>query len=156
MGASERAELLAEYRRAAAVFAETARGVSEAALDAPTEDGEDGVWSVRAHVHHAADVSLMGALRIRLALAGATLEYWRYDQAAYQRANRYERGVESSLALIAAAAESAAELLEHLSAEQWAAPLALPDGGTFTAADWVRNAARHLREHAGVIERAAG
>ena len=156
MGDSEHTDLLAEYRRAAAVFAETAHGVPESALDAPTEDGEDGVWPVRAHVHHAADVSLMGVLRIRLALADATLEYWRYDQAAYQRANRYERGVESSLGLITAAAESTADLLEALPAEQWAAPFALPDGRTFTAADWVRNATRHLREHAGVIERATG
>lgn len=156
MGNSEHTNLLAEYRRAAAVFAETARGAPEAALDAPTEDGEDGVWSIRAHVHHAADVSLMGALRIRLALAGATLEYWRYDQAAYQQANRYERGVESSLALMTAAAESTADLLDRLPDEQWVAPFALPDGRTFTAADWVRNATRHLEEHAGVIERATG
>ncbi len=148
------ADLLADYRRAAQQLIAAAEGASERQLDAPTEDGEDGVWTVRAHIHHAADVSVMGALRLRLMLADVALEYWRYDQAAFQQANRYERPVASSLNLIAAAAESNAAILQRLPAAEWTIPRPLPDARTFTAVDWLRNAAAHLRDHAETITRA--
>ena len=150
------ADLLADYRRAAQQLIAAAEGASERQLDAPAEDGEDGVWTVRAHIHHAADVSVMGALRLRLMLAGVALEYWRYDQAAFQQANRYERPVASSLDLIAAAAESNAAVLQRLPAAEWTIPRPLPDARTFTAVDWLRNAAAHLRDHAETVARALG
>ena len=137
-------------------LAASVEGASERELDRLTEPGGDGVWSVRAHIHHAADVSVMGALRLRLMLAGVVLEYWEYEQAAFQRANRYERGVESSLALIAATAESACAILERLPADEWEVRRGLPDGRGFTAADWLGGAAAHLLEHAQVVERALG
>lgn len=144
-------ELIAACREAADRFGSALADVSESQLDALTEPGVDGVWSVRAHVHHAADVSLMAALRLRLMLAGAVLEYWDYEQAAFQRGNRYERGVESSLSLIAAVTESSCSILEQLTGGQWSAPFLLPDGRRVTFADWARNAAGHLNDHVRVI-----
>ena len=148
------ADLLDDYRRAAQQLLAAVEDASEQQLDAPTEEGEDGAWTVRAHVHHAADVSVMGALRLRLMLADVTLEYWQYDQAAFQQANRYERPIASSLALITAAAESNAAILECLPAAEWSIPRPLPNARTFTAADWLQNAAAHLQDHAQTITRA--
>ena len=147
------AGLLDDYRRAAQQLLASVEDASEQQLDAPTEEGEDGVWTVRAHVHHAADVSAMGALRLRLMLADVALEYWRYDQAAFQQANRYERPIASSLALINAAAESNAAILERLPAAEWNTPRPLPNARTFTAANWLQNAAAHLQDHAQTITR---
>lgn len=148
--------LLAVYRHMVRFMLDVAAGLPEEQLDAPTEDGEDGVWTLRAHIHHLADVSVMGALRLRLMLAGVTLEYWQYDQAEFQQANRYEREVVSSLALIEAIAASNAAILDHLPDEEWTIPHKLPDGSEFTVIDWVRNALKHLQEHAELIERATG
>ena len=148
------ADLLDDYRRAAQQLIAAVEDASEQQLDAPTEEGEDGVWTVRAHIHHAADVSVMGALRLRLMLADVALEYWRYDQADFQQANRYERPIASSLSMIAAASESNAAILKHLPAAEWDAPRPLPNARTFTAADWLRNAAAHLHDHAQTITRA--
>lgn len=91
--------LLYEYKRALEWLGVVVRTTPESKHDIATEDGEDGVWPLRAHVHHVADVSVMGALRLRLMLAGVTLEYWQYDQAAFQAANHYEREVGASLEL---------------------------------------------------------
>lgn len=151
---SDSRALLVIYQRIVRFTLGVAAGLPEELLDAPTEEGEDGVWTLRAHIHHLADVSIMGALRLRLMLAGATLEYWQYDQAEFQQANRYEREVVSSLMLVEAIAASNAAILNYLPEEEWTIPRKLPDGSEFTVVDWVRSAFRHLQEHAGVIERA--
>ena len=145
--------LLYEYKRALEWLDVVVRAAPAGMHDAATEDGEDGVWPLRAHVHHVADVSVMGALRLRLMLADVTLEYWRYDQVAFQEANHYEREVGASLELSEAIAVSNVSILERLSDAEWSAPRRLPDGSEISALDWLHHATNHIRDHTEVLRR---
>lgn len=145
--------LLYEYKRALEWLGVVVRTTPESRHDIATEDGEDGVWPLRAHVHHVADVSVMGALRLRLMLAGVTLEYWQYDQAAFQAANHYEREVGASLELAELIAESNVSILERLSDEEWSAPRRLPDGSEISVLDWLHHATLHINDHVAVLRR---
>ena len=72
MGAETRSELLARYRAAPKLLAESVAGSSLAQLDgAPPEPG----WTARQNVHHVSDIAVMGALRLRLMLVDIEVEY---------------------------------------------------------------------------------
>ena len=142
---------LARYRAAAQSFVEIASHPDLALDQLPT----DGGWTPRRIVHHTADISLMGALRLRLMLAGVMLEYWSYDQLHYQQSTHYTRPIEPSLSLITATTESTFSILEQISPAARQKRHPLPTGHRYTAQDWLANAANHLEEHAQEINRIA-
>ena len=139
----------ARYREASERFTAAAERLGPGRLDARAAEGE---WTVREIVHHTADVGIMGALRLRLMLVDVDLGYWPYDDAEFQRANHYERGIEASLALLAASAASSAEIASRLDEAAWSKPRPLPEGRTFTVGDWLRANGGHIEEHTEQLE----
>ena len=119
MNAKERAELLARYRRAPTLLAESVAGVSLAQLDGkPPEPG----WTARQTVHHVSDIAIMGALRLRMMLVDIEVEYWPYEQDTLQNRLRYrKRAVGPAVRTVEALVESSAAILDTLREDEWLA-----------------------------------
>ena len=124
MDAETRADLLARYRAAPKLLAESVAGASIAQLDgAPPEPG----WTARTIVHHTADIAVMGGLRLRLMLLDIEVEYWPTDQDTMQKRLRNDRRpIRPALKALEGLVESAVSILEALSEEEWRQPRPLP------------------------------
>ena len=108
--------------------------------------GDD--WSIRDVVIHLSDAELLGAVRIRLALAeeGARLPV--YEQDLWKRRLQYLwRDPELALSLFQQTRYSTAEILEQCGAEAWHRTAIHPERGPLTVADLVEIYAEHVAGH---------
>jgi hypothetical protein len=144
-----RAELVARYR--------AGYGALLAALDGLTPDELDWrpspeAWSVRDVVHHLEDAELTGAVRLRRLLTEDAPFLPAFDEEVYRRRLAYAaRPIEPALAAIRAAHDTTAELLDRLTADDWARAGNHSEEGPYPLARWLAFHAAHTHEHAAQI-----
>jgi DinB superfamily len=145
----ERAELIARYR--------SGYGALLAALSGLTPDELDWrsspeAWSVRDVVHHLEDAELTGAVRLRRLLTEDAPFLPAFDEEVYrQRLGYAARPVEPALDAIRAAHATTGELLERLSAEDWARAGTHSEDGPYPLGRWLAFHATHTHDHAAQI-----
>jgi hypothetical protein len=115
--------------------------------------GDD--WSIRDVVIHLSDAELLGAVRIRLAIAEEAPLMPVYEQDAWKRRLQYLwRDPEAALGLFQQARYATAEILEHCGAEAWSRPAIHPEQGPLTVSDLVGIYVDHVNGHADQIAKA--
>jgi hypothetical protein len=145
MDAEQRAKLLARYRAAPALLAESVAGASLAQLDGkPPEPG----WTARQIVHHTSDIAIMGALRLRMMLLDIEVEMWPIDGDVMQKRLRNDkRPITPALNTVEALVESACSILGSLREDEWTQPRPMPGNASRSVEDWLAANVRHLDEH---------
>ncbi len=143
--AESRTELLARYRNAPKLLAESVAGSSIAQLDgAPPEPG----WTARQHVHHVSDIAVMGALRLRLMLLDIEVEMWPTDQDTMQKRLRNDkRPIGPALKTVEGLIESAVSILGSLREDEWLQPRPMPGNNSRNVEDWLLANTAHIEEH---------
>ncbi len=115
--------------------------------------GDD--WSIRDVIIHLSDAELLGAVRIRLALAEASPPMPMYEQDLWKRRLQYLwRDPELALSLFQQTRYATAEILEQCGVEAWQRTIIHPDRGSLTVADLVASYVDHVQEHVAQIEAA--
>jgi hypothetical protein len=148
-----RAELIERYRGGADAVDTALTGADDVELDAVPDDGG---WTARMVVHHLADSESNSYLRVRKLLAEDEPLVQGYDEAEYARRLRYDRPVETSLAVFRAVRASTAELLDLLTDEEWQRAGTHSESGPYSMDDWLEIYAAHAFDHADQIRRARG
>ena len=144
-----------------ALIAQYAAGYDEvrASLAGFPEDGLGarplpGKWSAREIVQHLADSEMNSAIRLRKLLTEESPQIQGYDQEDYARRLRYnERDIAPALDALRSARATTAQLLEHMTEEDWAREGTHTESGRYTAEDWLRIYAAHAHNHAAQIRR---
>jgi len=119
-------------------------GLSGSRLETPYRDGG---WTVRQVVHHVADSHMNALIRTKLALTEDWPTIKPYDQAAWARLADSTLPVEPSLALLDALHERWVELLESLTAADFARGYEHPENGRQPLSIVVPMYAWHSRHH---------
>ena len=145
MGAEARSELLARYRAAPKLLAQSVAGSSLAQLDgAPPEPG----WTARQNVHHVSDIAVMGALRLRLMLVDIEVETWPTDQEVMQKRLRNDkRPIGPALKTVEGLVQSAVSILGVLREDEWVQPRPMPGNNSRSVEDWLTANTHHIEEH---------
>ena len=151
MTPEERGILIIKYGDGHAEVVRALEGMTENELDTPEAPGE---WSPRQVVHHLADSEMESAGRIRRLVALDEAVIQGYDQEEYARRLAYDRPIAASLAAFGAARLVTVELLERMTAEDWAKAGTHTEVGEFTAEGWLGYYAHHAHDHADQIRRA--
>ncbi len=111
-------------------------------------------WSAAEIVHHLADSEMAGAFRLRLLLAQDRTVIYAYDQDAFaERLSYNERDIAPALAAFRAARATTLQLLERMTAQDWARQGWHTDAGPFGTERWLELAAVHAHDHAAQITR---
>ncbi len=145
------AALIARYRDGHAEVVRSLEGITEEELDSPEAPEE---WSPRQVVHHLADSEMTSAIRIRLLVAEDSATIHGYDQELFAATLHYDRPIEQSLAAFGAARAATAELLDVLTADDWASEGVHTESGPMSAMSWLEYYADHAHDHADQIRRA--
>ena len=115
--------------------------------------GDD--WSIRDIVVHLSDAEMLGAVRIRLALAEESPALPVYEQDAWKRRLQYLwRDPEAALSLFHQTRYATAEILDHCGADAWQRVGIHPERGPLTVADLVTMYVDHVTEHVAQIDKA--
>jgi hypothetical protein len=150
----ERAELVARYREGYGVLLAALEGLTREELDwRPSPEA----WSVRDVVHHLEDAELTGAVRLRRLLTEAAPLLPAFDEEVYRRRLAYaERPIEPALDAVRAAHGTTAELLDRLTADDWARAGTHSEEGPYPLGRWLAFHAAHTHEHAAQIRQLRG
>ncbi len=152
LSAEERQEQLAIYRAGYDTICSALEGIGEDELDAREALGE---WSPREVVHHMADSEMTSAVRMRLLIAEDGPHIVAYDQEEFAAQLFYtERPIEASLQAFRYARETAADIAERLTDEQWLRSGTHSESGTYGLQEWLLVYADHAVIHADQIQRA--
>lgn len=144
----ERDALVARYRAGYDAFAAAVAACGD--LDAAHEG-----WTPRQVVHHVADSEMTSAIRLRRLVAEDEPVIAGYDENAFARRLHYDaRPVEASLRAIEASRATSAEILDHLTEEEWARRGTHTESGTYGVEEWLRTYADHPYDHAEQVRRA--
>ena len=145
----ERAERIARYRAGYEALRAALGGLTPDELDwRPSEEA----WSVRDVVHHLEDAELTGAVRLRRLLTEDAPSLPAFDEEVYRRRLAYAtRPIEPALDAIRAAHATTAELLDRLTAEDWARAGTHSEEGPYPVGRWLEFHAAHTHEHAAQI-----
>ena len=148
------ADAFHRFVRGPALVREALAGTGPATLNR-RPPGED--WSMRDVVIHLADSELVGAVRIRLALAGDEPDLPVYDQEAWKRKLLYVfRDPEAALSAFQQTRYGTAELLRECSPEAWERTANHPQIGVVTVADLMVFGADHAEDHAAQLRAMRG
>jgi hypothetical protein len=148
----DRTELVERYKQGVTVVNDALVGISDGELDARPEPGE---WTPREIVHHLADGEMTSAIRLRRLLTEDNPTIEGYDQEAFARDLFYdERPIQASLDALAAARATTAEILDHLTEDQWSRSGTHTESGPYSVDTWLGIYASHAHDHAAQIERA--
>ncbi len=113
-----------------------------------------GKWTAAEIVHHLADSEMMGAIRLRLLLAEDGPVIHAYDQALFAARLRYnERDIGPAVAAFQAARSTTVQLLERMTAAEWARQAWHTEGGPYGPERWLEIYAVHAHNHAAQIAR---
>lgn len=148
---ADRAVLLATYRTAIADLDAALEGITEMELDrVPAVGG----WTARQVVHHLADSESMASIRLRRLVAEDEPLIHGYDEPEWARRLHYDRPIEASVAVVAAVRAASLQLLESLTADEWARTGTHSESGSYSVDRWLEIYAAHTHEHADQIRRA--
>lgn len=126
-------------------------GATDADLDRPQASGS---WTARQVVHHLADSESMAYIRLRRLIAEDQPVIHGYDEPEWARRLHYERPIASSRAVVAAVRAASLELLESLTAEEWARTGTHSEAGAYSVERWLAIYSEHTHDHADQIRRA--
>ena len=146
-----RAKLVEQYKAGEDAIRAAVAGITDAEMD--TRPGPDE-WTAREIIHHLADSEMRSAIRLRQLIAEDSPVIQGYDEGHYARALHYERPVGASLDAAVNARRANAELLSHLTAEEWDRSGTHQETGAYSVDDWLRIYASHAHDHAEQIRRA--
>lgn len=147
----ERARLIGQYKDGPRVFRQALEGIIEKELDARPAASE---WTAREVVHHLADSEMMAAIRLRLLIGEDEPTIFGYDeQMLAQRLFYRERSTEASLDVVSATRQSTAEILDHLSDEEWSRTGHHTESGSYGVETWLEIYAAHAHDHADQVQR---
>ncbi len=151
MNEQKRQELIDKYKDGYRAVAEALAGIDDAGLDARPAPGK---WSAREIVHHLGDSEMTSAIRLRLILVEDRPEIRGYDQEAFARKLHYDRPYHKSLEAFRYARETTAEILDRMTAADWAREGTHTEHGRYTVERWLEIYAEHAHKHADQIRRA--
>ena len=113
--------------------------------------GDD--WSIRDVIIHLSDAEMLGAVRIRLALAEEAPALPVYEQDLWKRRLQYLwRDPELALSLFQQIRYSTAEILEQCGVEAWQRTAIHPQDGPLTVAELVQLYVTHVEGHVAQIQ----
>jgi DinB superfamily len=113
-----------------------------------------GKWTAAEIVHHLADSEMISAVRLRHLLAEDAPVIHAYDQAVFAARLRYnERDMAPALEAFHAARSTSVQLLERMTARDWARQAWHTENGTYGPERWLEIYAVHAHNHAGQIAR---
>ncbi|HLL13540.1 MAG TPA: DinB family protein [Pyrinomonadaceae bacterium] len=151
MTPAERHELMAQYE---AGFDEVQRALDGLTGEQLTARPLPGKWSACEIVQHLADSEMRAAIRLRQLIAEERPVIQSYDQDAYAtRLNYNTRDIAPALDAFRAARAASAQLLAHMSGEDWAREGMHPEHTRYTAETWLMVYAAHAHDHAAQIHR---
>lgn len=148
MDTEARKKAIAQYADGYRVVAEALAGASDDELDAHPAPGK---WSAREIVHHLADSEMAAAFRLRLLVATDNPAIAGYDQEAFARHLYYDRPIEASTEAFKSARRTTAEILERMTADQWARAGTHTEHGRYTVERWLEIYSTHAHKHAEQI-----
>jgi hypothetical protein len=148
MDATEREQLVAQYRDGYTVVAEALLKISDKELDA--RPGPER-WSAREIVHHLADSEMNAAIRLRRLLTEDRPAIEAIDQDECARRLHYDRPYEASLEAFRWARASTVELLERLTPDDWHREGTHSEIGPFGVEKWLEIYGLHAHRHARQI-----
>jgi hypothetical protein len=151
MTPAERHELIAQFD---AGFDEVQRALADFPDAQLTARPLPGKWSAREIIHHLADSEMRAAVRLRQLLTEDHPVIQSYDQDAYAaRLNYNARDIAPALDAFRGARSTTAQLLAHMSDEDWARAGSHPEHPRYTADTWLEIYAAHAHDHAAQIRR---
>lgn len=153
---AEIAQLIEQYRGG--------MGLIERALERVTDDNldrsDEGGWTPRMVIHHLADSETNSYVRLRRLLAeprGTMILGYDEDRWSHTPALGYATyPIADSLAVLRAVRAASANVLEHMTAEDFEREGVHTQTGRYTVRDWLEIYVRHAHEHAEQILRACG
>jgi hypothetical protein len=147
----ERQALVAQYKAGYEEVARSLEGFDDEGLSAHPLPGK---WSAREIVHHLADSEMNSAIRLRRLLAEERPHILGYDQDYYTERLRYnERDIAPALEAFRAARATTGQILDRMTADDWAREGTHSESGRYTTEDWLRVYAAHAHGHAEQIRR---
>jgi hypothetical protein len=151
MTKQQRATLIKKY---AAGYDEVMRALEGFPARKLTARPFRGKWTAAEIVHHLADSEMIGAIRLRLLLAEDGPVIHAYDQAVFAVRLRYnERDIGPALEAFQAARSTTVQLLERMTARDWARQAWHTEDGAYGAERWLEIYAKHAHNHALQIAR---
>jgi hypothetical protein len=149
MTQSERNELIAKY---AAGYDEVISALEGFTKDKLTANLIPGKWSAAEIVQHLADSEMTSAIRLRRLLVEDQPVIQGYDQELFATRLRYnDRDLAPALEAFRGARATTAQLLEHMTDEDWRREGTHTESGRYTTEDWLRIYAAHAHGHADQI-----
>src|SRR5215212_9906249 len=131
----ERQALIEQYKAGYEEVARSLEGFPEESLTAHPLPGK---WSAREIVHHLADSEMNSAIRLRLLLAEDRPVIHAYDQDDYARRLKYnERDIAPALESLRSSRATTAQILAHISEEDWKREGWHPESGLYSAERWL-------------------
>jgi DinB superfamily len=113
-----------------------------------------GKWTAAEIVHHLADSEMTAAIRLRRLVAEERPLIHGYDQEAFAARLGYnERDIEPALEAFLAARATTVQVLERMTAAEWARQAWHTEAGPFGPERWLAIYAAHARNHAEQIAR---
>ena len=151
MTKQEHAKLIRQY---AAGYEEVLRALEGFPAGKLTARPFRGKWTAAEIVHHLADSEMTSAIRLRRLLVEDRPVIQAYDQEAYAARLRYnERDIVPALEAFRAARTTSVQLLETMSAGDWARQAWHTEGGAYGTERWLESYAAHAHNHAAQIAR---
>ena len=149
--AAERQQLIEQYELG---FDEVERALADFPREQLTAKPIPGKWSACEIVQHLADSEMRAAIRLRQLLTEDRPAIQGYDEALYaERLHYNERDIAPALEAFRGARTTTAQLLAHMSDEDWAREGTHPEHPRYTVDTWLEVYAAHAREHAAQIRR---
>jgi hypothetical protein len=149
--AAERQQLIEQYELG---FDEVERALADFPREQLTAKPIPGKWSASEIVHHLADSEMRAAVRLRQLLTEDRPVIQAYDQELYAaRLNYNARDIAPALEAFRGARSTTAQLLAHMTQEDWAREGTHPEHPRYTADNWLEIYAAHAHNHAAQIRR---
>lgn len=151
LAAAEREPLILDYERGAALLRGAWENVPE---DAEKWRPAPDKWSAHEVVIHCADSETYAATRIRLLVAEKDPVIVGYDQDEWARVfNYHAQSTDRALRTVEAVRSATLHLIRSFSEADWAKTGTHTESGPYSACDWLKSYAAHLKGHAAQIER---
>ena len=147
----QRKTLIQKYKDGYRAVAEALAGATDRKLDARPAPEK---WSAREIVHHLADSEMTSAIRLRLLIVEDRPTIRGYDQEAFARKLFYDRPYEASLEAFRYARETTGQILQRMTAADWAREGTHTEVGAYSVEKWLEIYADHAHNHADQIRRA--